>query len=87
MRRWWLLIEEDEVDLRQSASSFEVALLVESTVRTIGRVWIRQRDLCAAIFAEEIVLHGDAGLARDVGRWLMRSIIAEKAALQRPAAG
>jgi hypothetical protein len=40
MRRWWLLIEDAEVDLCQSDPGFEVDLFVESTVRAMGRVWI-----------------------------------------------
>jgi DNA-binding HxlR family transcriptional regulator len=87
MRRWWLLIEDDDVDLCQSDPGFDVDLFVESTVRAMGRVWIGRRDLHAAVAAEEIVLHGDAGLGRNVGRWLMLSLIAEEAARQRPEAG
>jgi len=80
MRRWWLLIEDGEVDLCQSDPGFEVDLFVESTVRAMGRVWIGQRDLHAAIAAEDIVLHGDVKLARSIGRWLMLSLIVEAAA-------
>ena len=87
MRRWWLLIEDDDVDLCQSDPGFGVDLFVDSTVGAMGRVWIGRRDLYTAVAAEEIVLHGDAGLARNVGRWLMLSLIAEEAARQRPEAG
>ncbi len=87
MRRWWLLIEAGDVDLCQSDPGFEVDLFVESTVRDMGRVWIGQRDLHGAIAAEDIVLHGNAELARSIGRWLLLSLIAEEAARQRPAAG
>lgn len=86
MRRWWLLIEDDAVDLCQSDPGFEVDLYIESTVRALGRVWIGRRDLRAAIAAEEIVLHGDAQLARTASRWLMLSVIAEAAARRRSAA-
>jgi len=87
MRRWWLLIEDEDVDLCQSDPGFEVDLFVESTVRKMGRIWIGQRDLHAAIAAEDIVLHGDAGLVRTIGRWLLLSVIAEEAARQPPKAG
>ena len=85
MRRWWLLIEDGDVDLCQSDPGFEVDLFVESTVRAMGRVWIGQRDLHAAIAAEAVVLHGNAELARGIGNWLMLSVIAEAAAA--PAGG
>ncbi len=83
MRRWWLLVEDEAVDLCQSDPGFEVDLFVESTVRAMGRVWIGRRDLHAAIAAEEIVLHGDMELARSIGRWLMLSLVVEAAARQR----
>lgn len=86
MRRWWLLIEGDDVDLCQSDPGFDVALWVATTVRRMGRVWIGQRDLKAAVAAGEIQLHGDAGLARGIGRWLKRSLIAEEAERRRPQA-
>ena len=87
MRRWWLLIEDDDVDLCQSDPGFETDLFLESTVRKMGRVWIGQHDLHTAIASEDILLHGNAELARSIGRWLLLSVIAEEAARQRPRTG
>ncbi|WP_017940456.1 MULTISPECIES: helix-turn-helix domain-containing protein [unclassified Thioalkalivibrio] len=87
LRRWWLLIEDDDVDLCQSDPGFEVDLFVRSTVRAMGRVWIGQRGLRAALNAEDIVLYGDRRLARSIPDWLQLSVIAEEAARQRPTSG
>ncbi len=87
MRRWWLLIEDSDVDLCQSDPGFDVDLFVESTVRAMGRVWIGQRDLHAAIAAEDIVLHGNVQLARGIGRWLMLSVIVEATQRRQTAGG
>jgi len=62
-------------------------LVVETTVRAMGRVWFGRRDLRAAIAAEEVVLHGDVELARSIGRWSMSTLDVEAAAIQRPAGG
>ena len=87
MRRWWLLIEAGSIDLCQSDPGFEVDLFLDSTVRAMGRVWIGQRDLHAAIAAEEVLLHGDVALARSIGRWLMLSRVVEAAPGRQPAGG
>lgn len=36
LRRWWLLIEDDDVDLCQSDPGFEVDLYIATTVRVMG---------------------------------------------------
>jgi hypothetical protein len=79
LRRWWLLVEDDAVDLCQSDPGFDVDLHVRATVRAMGRVWIGQRPLRAALDAGEITLDGDRRLASGIGRWLRLSVIAEAA--------
>jgi len=82
MRRWWLLIEDHDVDLCVSDPGFEVDLYIASTVRIMGPVWIGQRPLARAIERDEIRLHGRTDLARSISRWLMLSVIAEEAERQ-----
>lgn len=79
MRCWWLLIQDDEVDLCQSDPGFEVDLYVTSTVRQMGRVWIGQRSLAAALKHEEIRVHGRVELERSMPQWLMLSVVAAEA--------
>jgi DNA-binding HxlR family transcriptional regulator len=79
LRRWWLLVEDDAVDLCQSDPGFDVDLHVRASVRAMGRVWIGQRPLRAALDAGEITLDGDRRLASGIGRWLGLSVIAEAA--------
>ncbi|MFV8834121.1 helix-turn-helix domain-containing protein [Aquisalimonas sp.] len=82
MSRWWLLIEDDDVDLCQSDPGFEVDLYIASTVRVMGRVWIGQRALLPAMESGEIRAHGRINLERSISRWLMLSVIAEEAMKQ-----
>lgn len=79
MRCWWLLIQDDEVDLCQSDPGFEVDLYIASTVRQMGRVWIGQRALAAALKNDEIRVHGRLDLERSMPRWFMLSVVAREA--------
>ena len=83
LRRWWLLIEDDEVDLCQSDPGFEVDLYVATSVREMGRVWIGQQPLAPAIERETIKVHGRRDLERSMGRWLKLSALVEAAAPAR----
>lgn len=79
MRRWWLLIEDDDVDLCQSDPGFEVDLYIISTVRTMGPVWIGQRALTPALESGDVRVHGRIELAHSLPQWLKLSAIAEQA--------
>ena len=70
LRRWWLLIEDDDVDLCQSDPGFEVDLYIMTSVRVLGRVWIGQRPLAPAVASEAIRVHGRQDLARSLKRWM-----------------
>lgn len=87
MRRWWLLIQDHDVDLCVSDPGFEVDLFITTTVGVMGRVWIGQRPLARAIERDAIRLHGRTDLARSISRWLMLSVIAEQAGRQDAESG
>lgn len=82
LSRWWLLIEDDVVDLCQSDPGFEIDLYIATTVRAMGRAWIGQRSLERAIECGDIQVHGRMDLARSLPKWLMLSVIAEEARRQ-----
>ena len=84
LRRWWLLIEGDDVDLCQSDPGFEVDLYIATTVRVLGPVWIGQRPLAPAIERRDIRVLGRLELERSIGRWMKLSVIAEQAARSPP---
>jgi hypothetical protein len=76
MRWWWLLIEDDSVDLCVSDPGFEVDLYVMTKVRVMGPIWIGQRALDPAIRKGDVVLHGRTELSRTIGDWLLLSVVA-----------
>ncbi|HEX2676697.1 MAG TPA: hypothetical protein VHM19_08660, partial [Polyangiales bacterium] len=74
--RYWLLIDQPEVDLCLTRPGFDVSLTVETTLRTMAEVWMGDRDLREAMQQRDIELSGEPKLARAFPGWLMRSVFA-----------
>ncbi|MBT7759721.1 MAG: helix-turn-helix transcriptional regulator [Rhodospirillaceae bacterium] len=79
MRRWWLVVEEGDVDLCQSDPGHEVNLFVTAGLEIMTRVWLGDQDLSRAIADDAIELVGDRALRNGIGRWLKLSAFAEAA--------
>ena len=79
LSRWWLVIDDDAVDLCQSDPGHEVDLFVATSVPVMASVWIGKRSLAGALDNEEIVVVGDAGLCRTIRRWLKLSLLVDAA--------
>lgn len=71
LRKWWIVIEGDEVDLCQSDPGYDVDLFATTSVRVMAKVWIGKISLARALDDGDITLFGDSGLRRSIGRWLM----------------
>jgi hypothetical protein len=85
--RYWLKVERPDVDLCLTNPGLDVALNVETTLRTMVDVWMGDRDVREAIRGGEIRLDGVPELARSFPRWLLLSRFAkiERAAKPLPA--
>lgn len=81
MRWWWLLIEDQNVDLCISDPGYDVDLFVTTQVRVLGPIWIGKRALAPAIERGDIRLHGRVDLARSLSHWLMLSALAKEPSL------
>lgn len=79
MKRWWIVVENGEVDLCQRDPGFDVDLYVTSDVRTLSRVWIGQRRLSKEIVADRIYLSGDKRLIGSIAKWFSLAKINEVA--------
>lgn len=77
LRRWWLVVEDDEIDLCQSDPGHEVNLYVASSVPVMANVWIGKASLACALDDEEIVVIGDAQLSKTIRRWLKLALVVE----------
>jgi DNA-binding HxlR family transcriptional regulator len=71
--RYWLKIERPDVDLCVTNPGFEVALTVETTLRTMAGVWMGELDVRDALRAGAIELKGAARLTRSFPSWLLLS--------------
>ena len=82
LRRFWFLVEPDEVDLCLKHPGRAVDVSVSGSVRTLTQVFLGQIAPEAAVRSGAIVLDGTRALVRTFARWCPRSPFASHA---RPA--
>lgn len=75
--RFWLHVEQNDVDLCFTPSGFDVDLTVDTNVRTMTEVWMGYQKLDTALDEGVIRLSGPARLVRSFPRWLMLSTFAQ----------
>lgn len=75
--RYWLKIEQPEVELCLTNPGLDVALAVETTLPTMVGVWMGNRDLGEAIRSGRIELKGPPALTRAFPSWLLLSSFAK----------
>lgn len=74
--RFWLHVEQNNIDLCFTPSGFEVDLTVDTDVRTLTEVWMGFQQLDAALRQRVIRLSGPPKLVKSFPRWLMLSSFA-----------
>jgi hypothetical protein len=75
-RRFWLVREEDAVDVCLKPPGFAVDLVVGASVRVLAEIWRGLRSIRAEIAAGRVRLEGKAALRRMFPDWLMLSAYA-----------
>lgn len=85
--RYWLKIERPQIEVCMTDPGLEVALTVETTVRTMVEVWMGDRQLDDALRNGSIDLKGERDLARAFPSWLLLSPFAKVGAASWPADG
>jgi DNA-binding HxlR family transcriptional regulator len=75
--RYWLCIDRPEVELCLTNPGLDVALTVETKLRTMVEVWLGDRDVNEAVRAGAIELTGQPKLTRVFPSWLLLSSFAE----------
>lgn len=78
-RRWWLVLERDDVDLCLKTPGYDVDLHVKASLRTMVDVWLGRQDLRQAIRADEVHLEGARKLSRSFPAWFGPSRFAKLA--------
>lgn len=69
-RQHWLVVEPDDVDLCYTDPGFEVDVHIESSLRTMTRVWIGSESLTAAIACGHIHIDGPRRYVTTIATWL-----------------
>jgi DNA-binding HxlR family transcriptional regulator len=75
-RRWWLVVENGEADLCRDDPGHELTLVVDSTVRALTEIWTGDSIPKTELTAGHLRVDGTERDARDLWRWLGRSIFA-----------
>ncbi len=69
-RRFWLLLEDGEVDLCLTNPGHEVDLTVESSLAAMTHIWLGDLTFAKALAAGQVELDGPASLKRSFPGWL-----------------
>jgi DNA-binding HxlR family transcriptional regulator len=75
-RRWWLVISRDGADVCDVDPGFPVRLTVETSLRTMTRIWRGDLAWTTTLRSGELVLTGEDQVRRALPRWLKLSSLA-----------
>lgn len=84
-RDWWLLVDEDKVDVCISSPGRDVDVYFNTTTRTMHDIWMGDRTYRDAVNAGDLSVEGTPGLTRHVSTWLRPSIFSESRRAPVPA--
>lgn len=75
-RRWWLVVDQGEVDLCLKDPGYQVDLYVEADLRALVEVWMGRRRMDDAVRAGSLLFHGPRPLASSFRKSLALSTFA-----------
>ena len=76
-RRWWLVIDDGEVDVCMKDPGHEIDLQLLTDVRTLTGIWMGNTGLTQAIRTKLLRMTGPAKLKRDISIWLGANYFAD----------
>lgn len=85
-RNWWLLIDQDCVDICVTPPARDVDVYFTTTVRTMHDVWMGDRSYRDAVSSGDLVIEGEPALTRNVSSWLKPSVFVDSPRSPVPAA-
>lgn len=77
LRRWWLVIKDNNVDVCIKDPGYEVDLQVLTDIRTLTRYWMGDMSMSMALRNKKITLHGNSKLKKDIKIWLRQNFYAD----------
>jgi len=81
-RTWWLVANQDQVDLCSEDPGKDVDLYIDTTVRDLALVWRGDVPMAKALRDKKIRTHGNVHLARTIHDWLGICLYADVAAAE-----
>jgi DNA-binding HxlR family transcriptional regulator len=69
MKRWWLVIEENVIDVCIDDPGHEVDLNVYANLRTLAEIFMGELSLARAKSSEKLELIGDSELIKTMSKW------------------
>jgi DNA-binding HxlR family transcriptional regulator len=69
MKRWWLVIDQQVVDVCLEDPGYDVDLIVSCDLRTLTQIFMGDLPLSRAKSSDRITLFGDSELIRTMGSW------------------
>jgi DNA-binding HxlR family transcriptional regulator len=68
-RHFWVVVEDEEVDLCLVDPLRQVDVVIDADVRSLAQIWMGDLDFAEAVEAGTLVLHGPADLTRRIPAW------------------
>jgi DNA-binding HxlR family transcriptional regulator len=69
-RRWWLIVEEGEVDVCMKDPGHEIDLHVQTDLTSLTGLWLGDISFSQAIRSKRLSMKGSTRLKKDIGQWL-----------------
>lgn len=76
-RRWWLIVNNGEVDLCRTDPGYELDLHIQSSLHTLTQIWMGDRTLRDAARHHQLTVQGDATLKDTMEKWFTLSLVAD----------
>ncbi len=76
-RDWWLLVQDQKVDLCITDPGRDVDVYFFCTLRTMHDVWMGDRTFREAMREGDMLVEGEPTLLRNIGEWLKPSMFAQ----------
>ena len=80
MKQWWLVVNENSVEVCEKNPGYDIDVYFTSTVRVMTDVWLGHRTYKDAIRADELAIIGDSALTKTVSKWLACKVFSQEAA-------
>jgi hypothetical protein len=75
-RDWWLVSENDEIDLCLKNPGYDVDIMIKCSLKTMSSIWVCQQHFRDAVKKGDIKVLGDTKLTSKLQDWLRSSPLA-----------